>query len=177
MPAVNALPAVPVKLVKAADAVAVACGCSPEMVLLASTGVIGEPRRSYADQSSAGDDGKSLPASWDAAAEAIRTTDTFAKGDRQQPSLMAHQSRLRHCQGRGWLPPIWRQCWHLSPLMQRLTPPYRARSRSRLSTQVSTPSLIATHPQAIPYWCWPAVCRQYSYQPAESDDAGFCRRP
>ena len=66
---------------RCADAVAAACGCAPEMVLLASTGVIGEP---LDDSRLTGHLPEMMdnlsPASWDAAAEAIRTTDTFAKG-------------------------------------------------------------------------------------------------
>ena len=66
---------------RCADAVAAACGCAPEMVLLASTGVIGEP---LDDSRLTGHLPEMMdnlsPASWGAAAEAIRTTDTFAKG-------------------------------------------------------------------------------------------------
>ena len=66
---------------RCADAVAAACGCSPEMVLLASTGVIGEPLDDHMLTSHLPEMMENLSASsWDAAAEAIRTTDTFAKG-------------------------------------------------------------------------------------------------
>ena len=51
------------------------------MVLLASTGVIGEPLDDHMLTSHLPEMMENLsPASWDAAVEAIRTTDTFAKG-------------------------------------------------------------------------------------------------
>ena len=60
-------------------AVAAALGCEADAVMMASTGVIGEPLDTgyltpHIPAMANGD------ASWQAAAEAIRTTDTFAKG-------------------------------------------------------------------------------------------------
>ena len=60
-------------------AVAAALGCEADAVMMASTGVIGEPLDTgyltpHIPAMAKGD------ASWQAAAEAIRTTDTFAKG-------------------------------------------------------------------------------------------------
>ena len=59
--------------------VATALGCDPDAVMMASTGVIGEPLDTsmlltHLPALARGED------SWHAAAEAIRTTDTFAKG-------------------------------------------------------------------------------------------------
>jgi glutamate N-acetyltransferase/amino-acid N-acetyltransferase len=72
---------------RSAGAVAARLGCPPDEVLLASTGVIGEPLPVErleavvpALQARLRDDG------WEAAAQAIMTTDTFAKGaSRQAP--------------------------------------------------------------------------------------------
>jgi glutamate N-acetyltransferase / amino-acid N-acetyltransferase len=64
-----------------ADIAAAAVGCKPDKVFLASTGVIGEPldAQKFADvmERLAAD---AAPGGWDAAAKAITTTDTFAKG-------------------------------------------------------------------------------------------------
>lgn len=63
-----------------ADAAAQACGCSPTDVYLASTGVIGEPLDAekftglLADMAQ-----EAVPDHWQAAAEAIMTTDTYPK--------------------------------------------------------------------------------------------------
>jgi len=61
------------------DGVAAALGCEPDAVMMASTGVIGEPLdasllTTHLPAMANGD------SSWNTAAEAIRTTDTFAKG-------------------------------------------------------------------------------------------------
>ncbi|MGC6485382.1 MAG: bifunctional glutamate N-acetyltransferase/amino-acid acetyltransferase ArgJ [Candidatus Puniceispirillales bacterium] len=66
---------------RCADAVAAACGCPKGNVLLASTGVIGEPLddsliTGHLDAMI----GRLSADGWADAAEAIRTTDTFAKG-------------------------------------------------------------------------------------------------
>lgn len=67
-----------------AEAAAAAIGTDPERVYLASTGVIGEPLPVDAVQShlpaAVAALAPSDPAGWHAAADAIRTTDTFAKG-------------------------------------------------------------------------------------------------
>lgn len=60
-------------------------GCRAEEVFVASTGVIGQPlppdrvARHLADLAKALNGGPATPDAWPAAAEAIRTTDTFAK--------------------------------------------------------------------------------------------------
>jgi glutamate N-acetyltransferase/amino-acid N-acetyltransferase len=64
-----------------AELAASAAGCDPDDVLLASTGVIGEPldAMKFADvMDRLVDD--AAPGGWDRAAQAIMTTDTFAKG-------------------------------------------------------------------------------------------------
>ena len=64
-----------------AELAASAAGCEPNDVFLASTGVIGEPldaRKFGAVIDRLVDDAQ--PGGWDKAAEAIMTTDTFAKG-------------------------------------------------------------------------------------------------
>ncbi|MBL8672832.1 MAG: bifunctional glutamate N-acetyltransferase/amino-acid acetyltransferase ArgJ [Alphaproteobacteria bacterium] len=69
------------KAVKAtAAAAAAAIGCKPSEVFLASTGVIGQPLDSGRVVGALAAAQAALGAgNWDAAAEAIRTTDTFAK--------------------------------------------------------------------------------------------------
>ena len=91
---------------RCADAVAAACGCSPEMVLLASTGVIGEPLDDHMLTSHLPEMMENLsPASWDAAAEAIRTTDTFAKGASATAVIDGTSITITALpKGRGWLP-------------------------------------------------------------------------
>jgi len=62
------------------EAGATAAGCAPETVLSASTGVIGEPFPIERIRAGLGEAAASLaPDGWQAAANAIRTTDTFAK--------------------------------------------------------------------------------------------------
>ncbi|RMG91912.1 MAG: bifunctional glutamate N-acetyltransferase/amino-acid acetyltransferase ArgJ [Zetaproteobacteria bacterium] len=62
------------------EAGAAACGCRPEQTLSASTGVIGTPFPIERIERHIGEAVASLrPDGWQAAAEAIRTTDTFAK--------------------------------------------------------------------------------------------------
>ncbi len=64
-----------------AQSVAQALGCAPEDVLLASTGVIGEPLAAERFASVVGDMVRDArPELWELAARAIMTTDTFAKG-------------------------------------------------------------------------------------------------
>ena len=64
-----------------AEAVAQALGCKPEDVLLASTGVIGEPLAAERFAALVGDMVKGArPELWESAARAIMTTDTYAKG-------------------------------------------------------------------------------------------------
>jgi glutamate N-acetyltransferase/amino-acid N-acetyltransferase len=64
-----------------ADIAARALGCKPGDVFLASTGVIGEPLRAAAfDGVMDGLVAGAAPGRWQAAAEAIMTTDTFPKG-------------------------------------------------------------------------------------------------
>ncbi|MGA8616258.1 MAG: bifunctional glutamate N-acetyltransferase/amino-acid acetyltransferase ArgJ [Xanthobacteraceae bacterium] len=64
-----------------AELAAGAAGCEPDDVLLASTGVIGEPldAMKFADVIDRLVD-DAAPGGWDQAAQAIMTTDTFAKG-------------------------------------------------------------------------------------------------
>lgn len=63
------------------EATATELGCTKESVFIASTGVIGEPLPDERLTSALGDLKSDLsPDSWKAAAEAIMTTDTFAKG-------------------------------------------------------------------------------------------------
>ena len=64
-----------------AELAAGAAGCEPDDVLLASTGVIGEPldAMKFADVIDRLVD-DAAPGGWDRAAQAIMTTDTFAKG-------------------------------------------------------------------------------------------------
>jgi glutamate N-acetyltransferase/amino-acid N-acetyltransferase len=64
-----------------AELAAGAAGCEPDDVLLASTGVIGEPldAMKFADVIDRLVD-NAAPGGWDQAAQAIMTTDTFAKG-------------------------------------------------------------------------------------------------
>jgi len=63
------------------QAVAEALSCKTEDVFVASTGVIGEPLAPTAIADSVGKAAMSLaPGPWEDAANAIRTTDTFAKG-------------------------------------------------------------------------------------------------
>jgi glutamate N-acetyltransferase/amino-acid N-acetyltransferase len=62
------------------DAAAAVVGCRPSEVFVASTGVIGQPLPPEKIADALPDLAKLLkPAGWQAAAEAIRTTDTFAK--------------------------------------------------------------------------------------------------
>ncbi|MEA3022034.1 MAG: glutamate N-acetyltransferase / amino-acid N-acetyltransferase [Alphaproteobacteria bacterium] len=64
-----------------ADIAAKALGCKPGDVFLASTGVIGEPLKAAAfDGVMDGLVADAAPGRWQAAAEAIMTTDTFPKG-------------------------------------------------------------------------------------------------
>jgi glutamate N-acetyltransferase/amino-acid N-acetyltransferase len=64
-----------------ADIAAKALGCKPGDVFLASTGVIGEPLKAAAfDGVMDGLVAGAAPGRWQAAAEAIMTTDTFPKG-------------------------------------------------------------------------------------------------
>jgi len=64
-----------------ARATAEALGCKPEQVLMASTGVIGEPLPVRQIMDRIPELPKKIrPAAWQDAAEAIMTTDTFAKG-------------------------------------------------------------------------------------------------
>lgn len=64
-----------------AEAVAQAIGCGADEVLLASTGVIGEPLAAEPYAALVGDMVESArPELWESAARAIMTTDTFAKG-------------------------------------------------------------------------------------------------
>ena len=71
-------------VVGSARAVADALDAAPEDVYLASTGVIGEPLGVEAMRAAVGQAAEGLappsPERWRAAADAIRTTDTFAKG-------------------------------------------------------------------------------------------------
>lgn len=63
------------------DAVAARLGCPRETVFVASTGVIGQPLAPGAIAGCVGKAAEALrPGGWTEAAEAIRTTDTFAKG-------------------------------------------------------------------------------------------------
>ncbi len=63
-----------------ADGAARALGCAPEEVLVASTGVIGEPLPMARIRRGIGDAGRALePTGWPAAANAIMTTDTVPK--------------------------------------------------------------------------------------------------
>ncbi len=63
-----------------AEAAAAAAGCAPEEVLIASTGVIGEPLDAAAfAHLLAGLAGAARDDAWEAAARAIMTTDTFPK--------------------------------------------------------------------------------------------------
>jgi glutamate N-acetyltransferase/amino-acid N-acetyltransferase len=63
-----------------AETIARAIGCQPEEVFLASTGVIGETLDETALAEALPVLASSAPVGWEAAAGAIRTTDTFAKG-------------------------------------------------------------------------------------------------
>jgi glutamate N-acetyltransferase/amino-acid N-acetyltransferase len=64
-----------------AQSVAEAIGCTPDEVLLASTGVIGEPLPVEKFTALVGDMVRDArPELWESAARAIMTTDTFAKG-------------------------------------------------------------------------------------------------
>jgi glutamate N-acetyltransferase/amino-acid N-acetyltransferase len=64
-----------------AQIAATALGCTPAEVLLASTGVIGEPLDASKFDAVMGDlAARATPGGWDAAAAAIMTTDTFPKG-------------------------------------------------------------------------------------------------
>jgi glutamate N-acetyltransferase/amino-acid N-acetyltransferase len=64
-----------------AAAVAQALGCAAEEVLLASTGVIGEPLAAEKFATVVGDMARDAkPERWESAARAIMTTDTFPKG-------------------------------------------------------------------------------------------------
>ena len=71
-------------VVESAKAVGEALGAAPEDVYLASTGVIGEPLSADAMRAAVARAADALvppsPAQWQAAADAIRTTDTFPKG-------------------------------------------------------------------------------------------------
>jgi len=75
-------------VVHSVEAVAKALGCRPSEVLVASTGVIGEPlpdeRITAQIRALVGD---LSAAAWPAAAEAIMTTDTFAKGASRQAEI------------------------------------------------------------------------------------------
>ncbi|MEW5704767.1 MAG: bifunctional glutamate N-acetyltransferase/amino-acid acetyltransferase ArgJ [Pseudomonadota bacterium] len=67
-------------VLRTAAAAAKALGCSEKEILLASTGVIGEPLPVARIEAGLPDLAKRLrPTAWRAAAEAIRTTDTFPK--------------------------------------------------------------------------------------------------
>jgi glutamate N-acetyltransferase/amino-acid N-acetyltransferase len=64
-----------------AEAVAQALGCEAEDILLASTGVIGEPLAAERFAAVVGDMVRDArPELWESAAKAIMTTDTYAKG-------------------------------------------------------------------------------------------------
>jgi glutamate N-acetyltransferase/amino-acid N-acetyltransferase len=64
-----------------ADIAAIAAGCKPTQVLLASTGVIGEPLDATKFDAVMGElAAGAAPGAWHEAAKAIMTTDTFPKG-------------------------------------------------------------------------------------------------
>ena len=66
---------------RTAVAAAKALGCKPTEVYIASTGVIGEPIKVEKIEAAIGPTAAKLgDAGWQAAADSIRTTDTFAKG-------------------------------------------------------------------------------------------------
>jgi len=73
---------------RSAEAVAALLGCAPQAVLLASTGVIGEPLPVDKITAALGALGQGLSAmAWEAAAAAIMTTDTFPKGATRRTSI------------------------------------------------------------------------------------------
>jgi len=75
-------------VVHSVEAVAKALGCRPSEVLVASTGVIGEPLPDERITAQIGAlVGDLSAAAWPAAAEAIMTTDTFAKGASRQAEI------------------------------------------------------------------------------------------
>ena len=76
---------------RCAEAVAATCDCPKEAVLLASTGVIGEPLEDQIMTCHLPDmTARISPTGWEAAAEAIRTTDTFAKTASTTVSIEGH---------------------------------------------------------------------------------------
>jgi len=75
-------------VVHSVEAVAKALGCRPSEVLVASTGVIGEPLPDERITAQIGAlVGDLSAAAWPAAAEAIMTTDTFPKGASRQAEI------------------------------------------------------------------------------------------
>ncbi len=93
-----------------AEAAARMAGCAPEEVFVASTGVIGEPFAAerltrHFDALFAQASGEA-PATWEAAARAIMTTDTFPKGAAAEARI--HDAPVRICgiaKGSGMIAP------------------------------------------------------------------------
>ncbi|MFA5899978.1 MAG: bifunctional glutamate N-acetyltransferase/amino-acid acetyltransferase ArgJ [Hyphomicrobium sp.] len=90
-----------------ADAAAAAVGCAPGEVFIASTGVIGEPLEAGKFAHLLGDlAGKASAATWDAAARAVMTTDTFAKLATRTTSIDGHDVVINgFCKGAGMIQP------------------------------------------------------------------------
>jgi glutamate N-acetyltransferase/amino-acid N-acetyltransferase len=90
-----------------AETIAAALGCRPEEVFLASTGVIGETLDPAALAEALPKLAVSAPADWHEAADAIRTTDTFAKGSYRPVGvgggITGHLAGI--CKGSGMIAP------------------------------------------------------------------------
>jgi len=90
-----------------ADAAAKAVGCAPEEVLIASTGVIGEPMEAGRFAHLLGRLAKeAAPDAWAAAARAIMTTDTFPKLATRRAKIGQAEVVLNgFCKGAGMIQP------------------------------------------------------------------------
>jgi glutamate N-acetyltransferase / amino-acid N-acetyltransferase len=84
-----------------------AIGCTPHEIVLASTGVIGEPLDAQKFEGVLGDCvAKAKPENWEAASRAIMTTDTFAKLATRQIEIDGHRVTINAiAKGAGMIAP------------------------------------------------------------------------